>query len=78
MALQRLTVAAYWRNYCAAQFCDTHIAWLDHYDSEVVTVQQSGISAKLYRVQFSDDSTTVVEHTAICVVQRVPGTLRNW
>lgn len=76
--LYSMTVAEYWRNYCARQFCENHLAWHECYDSEVQAITQASISEKLYKVEFSDHTTTIVAHTDIMYIQRVPGTLRNW
>lgn len=75
--LARLTIASYYDQYCARQFTENHLCWLDGFDSEVLEVQQ-GRFPKLYRVSFSDRTESIVAHTAIVFVERIPGTLRNW
>jgi hypothetical protein len=75
--LIRTTIAAYYEIYCSRQFAENHNCYLDGYDSQVVTVEQ-GRFPKLYRISFSDRTQTIVAHTAIVFVERVPGTLRNW
>lgn len=76
--LQRMSIAEYWRVYCTRQFCENHLAWHSAYQSEIITVSQASISQKLFRIEFSDNSTTICAWHDTVYVQRIPGTLRNF
>lgn len=75
--LQRMTLAAYHEVYCLRQFCENHLAWVQNYQSELVNVTRCN-HHKLFKVEFSDRTSTILDHNTVIFVQRVPGTIRNF
>jgi hypothetical protein len=74
-----LTIREYYQQYCLPAAVSTHRLYLSDHDLEVVSVKivpNPGI-IHYYRVKFTDDSEIVIPKDHQCVVEILPGVLRN-
>lgn len=75
--LHRITLAAYYEQYCAPLFTRRHYCYLDSFESEVLSVRQARITPRLYIVAFYDKTESIVDHNAICYIQVCAGIIAN-